>query len=123
MKIQKILLVLSLFSSVALADMSDALENSTPEQRAELQTRFMTEQLKISGSTATKVQAINLKYAQKMQPVIKGTDSQLSKMMKIKGLMADKDQELAAAMTPEQFQSYEGLKDDLKAYLESHLQK
>ena len=123
MKIQKILLVLSLFSSVAPADMSDALENSTPEQRADLQTKFMTEQLKISGPTATKVQAINLKYAQKMQPIIKGTDGQLSKMMKIKGLMADKDQELAVAMTPEQFQSYEGLKDDLKAYLESHLQK
>jgi hypothetical protein len=56
-----------------------------------------------------------------MEPILKGDDNKLSKMAKGKSVMGDKDEELKAVFSPDQYSSYEDLRDDLKAYLEKEL--
>ncbi len=95
---------------------------STPEQRAELQTRFMKDKLALTdAATLAKLQAINLKYAQQMEPVLKGDDSRLTRMSKARSIMSAKDVELKQILSPAQFETYDDTKDDLKTYMESHL--
>jgi hypothetical protein len=97
------------------------LENSTPEQRAQLQTAFMKEQLALDPATIAKIQAINLKYAQQAEPVLKGDDNMFKKRSRMMSIMDAKDGELKALLSPAQFDLYEQKKDELKAYMQSHL--
>ena len=94
---------------------------SRPEQRAAIQTQFMKDRLNLPADVLAKVQAINLKYAQQMDPVLKGTDGKLAKMQKARGIMAAKDAELKAILSPSQFEAYDDAKDDIKAAMESRL--
>jgi hypothetical protein len=120
MKLSPVILFLSLFAStLSVAGMMD----STPAQRASVQTEFMTERLKLTPDLATKVQALNLKYADKMEPVLKGSDNMLAKRQKANALMEAKDKELSVLLTKEQFELYEDAKDDLKETMEKKLGK
>ena len=106
--------------SVCADEESDVLK-STPAQRAGFQSQYMIEHLGLSPDLAAKVQGINLKYAQQMDPVLKGTDGKLAKMQKARGIMAAKDSELKAVLSPSQFEAYDDAKDDIKAAMESRL--
>ena len=75
------------------------------------------------AEVAAKVQAINLKYAQQMDPIIKGAGGRLDKMQKSRGVLAAKDKELQAVLTPDQYQKYDDIKDDMKTALESSFNK
>ena len=103
------------------ADEQSNLLKSTPAQRAGLQSQYMTEHLGLSPDVVAKVQGINLKYAQLMDPIIKGNGGKLEKMQKSRSVMADKDKELQGILTPAQFEKYDGLKDEMKSALESSL--
>ena len=110
--------VLSLVFSTAV---TAGIETSTPEQRAKLQTEYMRDHLGLDAAAVSKIDAINLKYAKQMEPIIKGDDNRLSKMAKSKPIMAAKDQELKSVLAPAQFDQYVDQKDAIKSYLESHL--
>lgn len=103
-------------SAAAQTSMPD-FKNSTPEQRAQFQTQMMTSKLKLDATQATKVQAINLKYAGKMQTIIKNDDSRFSKMRAAKSLQKDKDQELKSVFSPAQFKQYQDFEEEMKAKL------
>jgi hypothetical protein len=94
---------------------------SRPEQRAAIQTQFMKERLNLPADVLAKIQGINLKYAQQMDPVLKGADGKLAKMQKGRAIMAAKDAELKGILSPSQFEAYDDAKDDIKAALESRL--
>ena len=66
--------------TLAPAQTPAALANSTPAERAAIQTDLMKEKLALSAEQATKVQTINLDTAQRMEPVIKGSEGPLVKM-------------------------------------------
>lgn len=112
--------VLAVATSAVSADEAGVIQ-SRPEQRAAIQTQFMKDRLSLPADVLAKVQAINLKYAQQMDPVLKGTDGKLAKMQKARGIMAAKDSELKAVLSPSQFEAYGDAKDDIKASLESRL--
>lgn len=112
--------VVSISCSTVSADEAGVIQ-SRPEQRAAIQTQFMKDRLNLPADVLAKVQAINLKYAQQMDPVLKGTDGKLAKMQKARGIMAAKDSELKAVLSPSQFEAYDDAKDDIKAAMESRL--
>jgi hypothetical protein len=103
------------------ADEESNVLKSTPAQRAGFQSQYMTEHLGLSPDVAAKVQGINLKYAQQMDPILKGTGGKLDKMQKSRSVMAAKDKELQGVLTPAQFEQYDGMKDEMKSALESSL--
>ena len=112
-----------LVAHVVQADEASNFMSSTPEQRAGFQSQYMTEHLALPADVAAKVQAINLKYARQMDPIIKGAGGRLEKMQKSRGVLAAKDKELQAVLTPDQYQKYDDIKDDMKTALESSFNK
>ena len=122
--IKRLTPLLALFALTLGANNASAeggLMNSTPTQRADLQTAFMKDKLHLDEAALAKIKVINLKYAEKMEPILKGDDNKLSKMAKGKSVMGDKDEELKEVFSADQYSRYEDLRDDLKAYLEKEL--
>ena len=85
-----------------------------PQVRAEIQTKFMAEKMQLTAEERTKVEAINQKYADQMQPVLEGQMGLLALMGEVRKLGEAKDGELKAVLTPAQFQTYEASKDEMK---------
>lgn len=89
------------------------LKNATPEQRAQMQNDKMKEKLALNDDQFKKVSALNLLYAQKIDPIIHNDDSRFSKYRKIKPLLEEKDEKLKAILTKDQYKQYESLKKEM----------
>lgn len=108
-----------LFFSVAQLQAQDAanmalLESTTPEERAQVQTELMQEKLELEDTLSASLNQINLKYAKKMEEVIKGGASKWTKFRTAKRFDKEKDQELQALFSEDQFKAYLKYKDQLK---------
>ena len=110
-------------ASVAHANLMDDLAKTTPQERADIQTGFMKTKLGLSPEETAKVQAINLTFAQKAEPVIKGDDGIFAKASKMRELQSEKDAAFQTALTPAQFQAYSAAKDELKEKFEQAVAK
>ena len=95
-----------LFCSTAFSADMDVLRHTTPLQRAKLQTVFMKKRLNLTQRQVPQVMNINLKYAQQMDPVIKGNGGKLAKMRQSLAIRKAKDNELMRVLTPGQYQAY-----------------
>lgn len=92
----------------------DELKDTTPQQRAKAQTAFMKAKLGLAPEQLPKVEAINFKYAEKMEPVIKGDSGPFMKMRQMKEVNGEKESELQGVLSPDQFQKYLAAKDEMK---------
>jgi hypothetical protein len=77
----------------------------------------MAKRLNLSADQRAKVAAINLAYAQKAQPILTGSEGSLRKMYALKDLESKKDTELNAVLTPQQFQTLQSSRDELRKHL------
>ena len=109
------------FTSIVSAEDMTYLLQSSPGQRAESQTRFMKTKLALSDDVAIKVEAINLEYAEKVEPVLKGSSLALIKKHDIEGIQEQKDNALRLVITAQQFDIYVNSKDELKQALKQDL--
>ncbi|HEY9046444.1 MAG TPA: hypothetical protein VIN08_11135 [Ohtaekwangia sp.] len=101
--------------SVQAQDKLDKLfSETTPEQRAQLQTDNMQEKLQLSDEQKTKVYAINLKYAQKMEDTYRAGGGKLQRLRSMKVVANEKDGELKNVLNKEQYKLYETYKDEMK---------
>jgi len=96
------------------AAQQEALKNSTPDERAKMQTMMMREKLSLTPDQVPKVEAINLKYAEQMQPVINGTEGPLMKMRAAEKIVSAKEAELKQVLTPDQFPKYLAMKEEMR---------
>lgn len=103
---------LLLLAAPALAQDPAQLAKVPPRERATIQTTFLADALHLSDEQRAKVDAINLKYAEQMQPLLQGSTWTL--MREGKKVDEAKDADLRAVLTPEQFQTYLGVKDALR---------
>jgi hypothetical protein len=99
----------------------EKLKGSTPEQRAKIQDELMAAKLQLSAQQAPQVQAINLEYAQKMEPVIQGSEGPLVKLRSAKAIDQQKDAALQGVLSGEQFQKYLAAKQELRQKLEERV--
>ena len=102
------------------ADM-DALEDTTPAERAAAQTAMMTTTLGLTDAESAKVAPINLKYAEKLEPIIKGSTPSLVKMVDARAVEQQKETELKAVLTPDQFTTFEATKKDMMEKLADNI--
>jgi hypothetical protein len=114
-------LVAVVWASAASAQM-DKLKSSTPQQRADAQTEYMQSKLALTPDQTPKVAAINLEYAQQMDPILKGSDGPLVKMRAMRGIQDAKDGELQGVLTPEQFTQYQAMKEEMREKIEKKLE-
>ena len=90
------------------------LKEMPADQRAKLQTERMTTSLKLDAGQTEKVGQINLKYAQKMDPVIQGTRSKMSRFKAFKSINKDKEAELKEVLTTQQFEQFQKQQQEMK---------
>jgi anion-transporting ArsA/GET3 family ATPase len=110
-------LSLTLAGSLAMAQNTSALRDRTPQERAKFQTEMMKSKLGLDSVQVKQVEAVNLKYALKNEPVMKSSDGRLSKFRQIKSSQNQKEAELKKIFTPAQFKQYEALQDEMKSQL------
>ena len=110
-------------ATVARADMMDDLAKTTPQERAAIQTAFLVKKLGLSAGEGEKVGAINLKYAERAEPVIRGDDGMFAKARQMRAIQAEKDAELKTALSPQQYEAYEAAKSELKEKFEDAVAK
>jgi len=110
-------------AAIARADMMENLAKTTPQERATIQTAFMKSKLGLQGPEAEKVAAINLKYAEKAEPVIKRSEGAFAKMRQMKAIQSEKDGELQGVLSPAQYQAYDAARDEMKEKVEQEIAK
>jgi hypothetical protein len=107
----------------AFAQGLEKLAGTTPEQRAGLQTAFLKAKLGLSAAQVPKIEAINLNYAQQMQPILEGSEGPLAKMGAARRVEQAKDAEMQQALSPEQYQKYLAAKEEMRQQVEQKVQE
>ena len=110
-------LLLMLAGQLAMAQNASATQDKTPQERAKFQTTIMKSKLGLDSVQLNRVEAINLKYALKNEPVIKSGDSKLSKFKQLRSSQKEKDAELQKTFTAEQYKQYQASQQEMKARL------
>jgi hypothetical protein len=110
--------VVLLTSALTTSAQLDTLKNTTPQQRADAQTAFMQDKLALTADQTPKIAALNLKYAEKMDPIIKGSSGMFAKMRQMKEVNQEKEAELQQILSADQFQKYLASKEELREKLE-----
>lgn len=87
------------------------------EERAQLQTQRMKETLHLDSAQVVKVASINLNYARKMDPVIAGSGSRLSKLRAFQNVNAAKEKELQMVLSRQQFRQFKQQQQEMKQEL------
>ena len=115
--------VMSLLIVVAAGAQNEMekLKSSTPEERARLQTEMMKTKLGLTPDQTPKVAAINQKYAQRMEPIIKGQEGPLMRLRQMREVGQAKEAELKGVLSPEQFQKYLAEKQEMREKFEDKL--
>lgn len=118
-----LLLVTLLCCTLVQAQESEEFKNTTPEQRAKVQTDLLKSRLQLNEEQTTKVAAINLKYAKQMEPVIKNSGGKLAKFREAKKINEQKEGELKQVLTTEQFSTYEKAKEAMKEEMKKKIKE
>jgi hypothetical protein len=99
----------------------DELKDTTPAERAKAQTAMMKMKLGLTDAEAAKVAPINLKYATKMEPIIKGRKLPIMKMEDAREVEQQKEAELKTVLTADQFTKFEAGKEEMMEKLADHI--
>lgn len=86
----------------------------TPEERARWQTDWMQKELSLDSAVIPKVYAINLKYAHRMDSLMRSDNTRHGNRQNMRALMDAKDKELEKVLTAEQFKLYLQKKEEMR---------
>jgi periplasmic protein CpxP/Spy len=109
-----VLLAISSFNSYAQGKLEELMEQTTPQERAEMQTKNMTEMLSLTEDQKEKVGTVNLRYAERMQSVHNSGQGRLQRLRQMKAISGEKDLELKKIFTPAQYEKYSRHKEEMK---------
>jgi hypothetical protein len=99
----------------------DKLKNTMPAERAKVQTELMTSTVGLRPDQTSKVAAINRKYADQMEPIIKGSEGPLRKMRAARDVETAKEAELKQVLSPEQFEKFLASKEEMREKFEQRM--
>jgi hypothetical protein len=97
------------------------MKNAPPQKRADFQTKMMKEKLALSADQVKKVAVINLKYAEKFQPLIKSDTDRMVKIRMFLTLLGQKDKELQQVFTDKQFAQYKEFEAKIRSQASGHI--
>jgi hypothetical protein len=92
----------------------DALKDTTPAERAKVQTELMTTRLGLTDAQTGTVAAINQKYAERMEPIIKGSENPFLKVREVRNIEQEKEAELKGVLSAGQFQKFLDSKAEIR---------
>jgi hypothetical protein len=109
-----IAVVVLLLAARVGAEGLDDLKDTTPAERAAAQTMMMKEKLSLTDEQLPKVKAINEKYAEEMDPIIKGSGGMLMKMGSMRAVEDKKEAELKGVLSSDQFAQFQAMKSEMR---------
>ena len=83
-----------------------------------MQTEFMTSRLGLTPDQTRTVGALNLKYAQRMEPVIKGSEGPFMKLRQMREINQGKEAELQGILSPDQYAKYQASREEMRQKFE-----
>jgi len=86
-----------------------------------MQTETMKTKLALTPDQTPKIAAINLKYAQQMDPIIKSSEGPMVKMRQMRPISEAKDSELKGVLSSDQFQKYLAEREQMREQFEKRL--
>jgi hypothetical protein len=101
----------------------DELKNTMPEERASLQTELMKSKLALTPEQTRAVADLNLKYANRMEPIIKGSSSSLTKMFQMRKINNEKETELKRILSSQQWEKFDASRDVMREQFEEQIGK
>jgi maltodextrin utilization protein YvdJ len=90
------------------------MTETSPDDRAQLQTDYMKESLSLTRDQETKIQEVNLKYAGKMQEAYEAPTKRQQKLKAMRAINVQKEAELKLILSPDQYVIYEKNKEAMK---------
>ena len=97
----------------------DKFMDKPPEERAAIQTEWMSQELGLDSLTAEKTHEINYKYAVKVDELRNSSMSRASKYNEIRSLADLKEKDLKNIFTGDQFELYKIKKEEFKSEIKS----
>jgi hypothetical protein len=98
-----------------------AFTTKAPQERAQWLTDWMERRLQLNAGQVKQVAAINLAYARRNEPILKGKADRATKWKQLQALQVQKDAEMKRVLTAQQFVQYSNaiaqLKKELKKYI------
>jgi protein CpxP len=117
----KKLMIIALLASMTVAAQAQEKDRKTPQERAKLRTEHMTKELELSPEQQAKVEAINLKYADRVEAVRAEREAErTAKREAAEAMHAAHDAEMKAVLTADQYTKWVAKKQEAKA---KHLEK
>lgn len=101
-------------TSLAQEKLDEFMTQTTPEERAEMQTEYMKESLSLTEQQVPKINEINLKYARKMQDAYASETRKFQRLKKLKRVSEEKDVELKKVLDSNQYETYARNKEAMK---------
>jgi len=126
MKKTVFLIILFMVINLSFACAQDSiqkLKDTSPQQRAQFQTNLMKQKLNLDSGQLNRVQAVNLKYALKFQPIIKSDEGRFTKLRAAMALQEQKDKELQTIFTKDQYTGYLAFEQELKSKLKARFKQ
>jgi len=113
-----LLLILTLLVSMCWNCQSEAQEQRkiTPDRMAEMQTKMQMEALDLDKTQVEKMKSINLKYAKKMQPLVRDLRAAKNKekFKSLRSLNQEKNYEVAQVLSRKQYEAYMKLQKKMR---------
>lgn len=113
-------LALATLAAPLRADEASGLKTTTPEERADYQTGLLKDLLDLTPDQVAKVAALNLEYAKKIDPILKGDLGRYEKYKQANALLAAKDAAIEPLLSDVQYQKYLDTRKTVQNDLESH---
>lgn len=114
-------MIIALLASMTVAAQAQEKDRKTPQERAKLRTEHMTKELALSPEQQAKVEAINLKYADRVEAVRAEREAErTAKRDAAEAMHAAHDAEMKAVLTADQYTKWVAKKQEAKA---KHLEK
>lgn len=101
-------------TAVAQEKLEKLMKETTPVERAEMQTENMAKTLSLTAEQKEKTAEVNLKYAHRMQTAYDSGAGRLDRLKKMKVVGEEKDNELKKIFTPEQYAKYQKNREEMK---------
>ncbi|MEA3412949.1 MAG: hypothetical protein U9R74_15620 [Pseudomonadota bacterium] len=92
----------------------EVIDKTTPEGRAAFQTHRMKNTLGLDQEQIDKVREINLKYARKVETTVGASEGELRKLEEMREIGEEKDRELKAILSADQYDKYLALKEEMR---------
>lgn len=116
--------MLLLFTSrLACAQDMEDFKKMNPEENAKLVTDWMQSALALEEDQVASVYAVNLKYAQKNRAIANSGERKLRLLKKLKSTSQEKDKELRALFTRDQYRRYQEKKEEMKTRVKQKMQE